>query len=66
MGFGDSAGLIRVEEWVGLYRKKNQAADRWAAGYGVIKHSLETQARIFTMAEILSAKGVKGDGVPIF
>lgn len=66
MGFGDSAGLIRVDEWVGLYRKKNQAADRWAAGYGVIKHSLETQARIFTMAEILSAKGVKGDGVPIF
>ncbi len=57
---------IRTEEWVSLYRGKNKEADRWAAGYGVIQHSVETQARVFNMAELLSSRGVKGDGVPLF
>lgn len=57
---------IRREEWVSLYRKKNQAADRWAAGYGTIEHSVETQARVFAMAELLASKGIKGDGIPMF
>ena len=29
---------FRAEEFVTLYRKKNQAADRWAAGYGPVHH----------------------------
>lgn len=62
----DCGEKIRREEWVGLLRKKNPAAERWAQGYGVIRHSEETQYRIFTMADALGARGVKGDGVPFF
>lgn len=57
---------IRNREWVALYRKKNPPADRWAAGYGPIDHSVETQARAFAMADLLAARGVKGDGVALF
>ena len=57
---------IRREEWVSLYRKKNPVADRWAAGYGPIDHTAETQARVFSMAEMLAARGVKGDGILLF
>jgi phosphoketolase len=55
-----------MAEWVGLYRKNNPAADRWAAGYGPIQHTLETQARLMAMAEILTVRGTSGDGVPLF
>ncbi|MBI2860375.1 MAG: xylulose 5-phosphate 3-epimerase [Chloroflexi bacterium] len=60
------AERILREEWANLYRKKNPDAARWAAGYGPVEHSIETQARVFTMAEMLSARGVQGDGVPLF
>jgi len=62
----DERDKIRTEEWVNLYRKRNRAASRWAVGYGPIKHSIETQARVFAMAELLTARGVEGDGVPLF
>ena len=62
----DERDKIRTEEWVNLYRKSNPAADRWAAGYGPIEHTVETQARVFAMAELLAARGVWGDGVPLF
>jgi len=57
---------IRREEWVQLYRKNNPDADRWATGYGPIDHSIETQARVFAMAELLKAQGRMGDGEPLF
>ncbi len=57
---------VRREEWVSDYRRKDPDADRWARGYGVIKHQIDTQANIFRMAESLSMKGIKGDGVPFF
>lgn len=57
---------VRSAEWAKLYRRQNPAADRWAAGYGVIQHSPEIQARVFAMAEVLAARGTRGDGVPIF
>ncbi|MFC2171992.1 xylulose 5-phosphate 3-epimerase [Acidobacteriota bacterium] len=57
---------IRSEDWVRHYRKKEPSADRWASGYGVIRHSLQTQACVFAMAEILGAKEIKGDGQPLF
>ncbi len=57
---------IRKEEWANDYRKKNPDADCWARGYGVIHHEIETQVNIFRMAESLSTKGIKGDGIPFF
>lgn len=57
---------IRKEEWADLYRKKNPEADRWAEGFGVIKHSVETQARVFSMAELLTSRSIHGDGVLFF
>ncbi|MFQ5879334.1 MAG: xylulose 5-phosphate 3-epimerase [Dehalococcoidia bacterium] len=62
----ESAEAIRREEWVQLYRRRNPAADRWAAGYGVINHTVKTQAWVFAMAELLAARGWRGDGVPLF
>ena len=62
----EKAEAIRREEWVALYRRKNPAADRWAVGYGAIRHTAETQARVFAMADLLAARGVRGDGVPLF
>lgn len=57
---------MRTEDWVGQYRKKNPEADRWAKGYGPIQHTVETQARVFSMAERLAVLGLRGDGVPLF
>ncbi len=62
----ESAEAIRMEERAALYRKRNPEADRWAAGYGSIHHSVETQARVFAIAELLAAQAVKGDGVAFF
>ena len=62
----EGAERIRSEERVSLYRSKCRAADRWAAGYGPIQHSVETQHRVFAMADLLAAKRVQGDGVPLF
>jgi hypothetical protein len=66
MPFGNATEVIRKEEWGRLYRKNNATAERWARGYGAIRHTLETQARIFAMAEILAARSVRGDGVSFF
>jgi phosphoketolase len=62
----EKADAIRREEWVTLYRRKDPAADRWAVGYGAIRHTAETQARVFAMADLLAARGARGDGVPLF
>jgi phosphoketolase len=66
MSHQDTGKTILSEEGVALYRKKNPGADRWAGGYGVIRHSVETQARVFTMAERLAARRAPGEGAPIF
>jgi len=63
---GKKAEDIRREEWVTLYRRKNPVAERWAVGYGAICHTVETQGRVFAMADLLAARGVLGDGVPLF
>ena len=62
----ESAEAIRLLEQVALYRKRNPEADRWAVGYGLIHHTIETQARVFAMAQLLAARQVKGDGVALF
>ncbi len=62
----ENAEAIRTEEAVALYRRRHPEADRWAVGYGAINHTVETQARVFTTAELLAAREVKGDGVSLF
>jgi len=66
MAQGENAGSVSGEEWVKQYCKKHPMADRWAKGYGVIQHSIETQARVFQMADSLAARGTRGDDVPLF
>ncbi len=56
---------LKSERWVTEYRKMNLKADRWANGYGPIRHSIETQFRVFSMVEHLEVMGVQGDGVQI-
>ncbi len=62
----ESAEAIRKEERTKLFRQGDPAAERWAAGCGRIEHSVESQARVFATAELLAARGVAGDGVPLF
>jgi phosphoketolase len=57
---------LRQARWVTTYRQRHPATDRWAEGYGVLQHSLATQAHVFTMAEHLAAAEIRGDGVPLF
>lgn len=54
----DTVERLRKEERVSLYRDRHPEADRWARGYGVIRHSLETQARVLAMADVLAARGL--------
>src|SRR4030042_621415 len=60
-----NTGAVPMEEWVALYRQKNPEAGHWADGYQIIQHTFDTQARVFAMADLLSAKGAQGDGVPL-
>ncbi|HSW62578.1 MAG TPA: hypothetical protein VLH56_04580 [Dissulfurispiraceae bacterium] len=66
MSHKDTGETILSEEGVALYRKRNSGADLWARGYGVIRHSVETQARVFAMAESLTARRAPGEDAPIF
>jgi len=38
----ESTKAIRRHERVALYRQRHAAANRWAAGYGPIQHTVET------------------------
>src|ERR1700694_835103 len=44
--------------WVREYRHRHATADRWARGLRHVSHSLETQERVFRMAEQLERRGV--------
>ena len=44
--------------WVAAYRQKHAEADWWAEGFGAVEHSLDTQERIFRMAEQLAGRGI--------
>jgi phosphoketolase len=52
-----TATTIRQSDWVEQYRQKHPAAERWAVGYGQVSHSLETQARVFLLAEQMTVGG---------
>ena len=49
---------IRQSNFAELYRQQHPEANRWAAGYDQIDHTLETQARVFAMAEQLIARQI--------
>jgi len=44
--------------WVASYRQKHAEADWWAEGFGAVEHSLDTQERVFRMAEQLAGRGI--------
>jgi hypothetical protein len=44
--------------WVAAYRRDHAEADWWAEGVGAFEHSLETQERVFRMAEQLAGRGI--------
>jgi phosphoketolase len=61
-----SATALRQADWVDHYCEKHPAAERWAVGYEEISHNLETQARIFLLAEQITSDGsASDDGVGI-
>lgn len=45
---------LDVEKTVLEYRRRNADAAAWAKGYGRIQHSIETQVRIFQLADVLA------------
>jgi len=45
--------------WVEEYRGRYGVADRWARGLRRVSHSMETQERVFRMAEQLTRRGVE-------
>jgi hypothetical protein len=49
----ENAELMRRARWVEGYRLAHRAADRWAESPSGIRHSIETQDRIFRMADEL-------------
>ncbi|MEA2635947.1 MAG: hypothetical protein QOH92_2714 [Chloroflexota bacterium] len=44
--------------WVAAYRALIPSADRWARGRRELTHGIETQERVFRMAEQLARRGV--------
>jgi hypothetical protein len=52
--------------WVQAYRARRRPADCWARGYELVRHSIESQERVFRMAEQLAARNITGNGFPVF
>jgi len=62
----EDAEAIRRAHWVEGYRLAHRDADRWAnSSYG-IRHNIETQDRIFRMAEQLHQRRDRLDDTPFF
>ena len=61
-----NAEAVRLERWVAQYRSSHPQADQWAKGYGVIEHRVETQTRVFAMAQQIAMSGVEPDSPALF
>lgn len=48
---------------VAEYRSTSAEAESWAAGYGILHHCVETQARVFRLAELFAERDVEA---PLF
>ncbi len=55
---GSRAGLSWDAAWVAAYRRRQPLADWWAAGNGQVDHTLETQDRVFRLAQQLVMGGL--------
>ncbi|MBN2317387.1 MAG: hypothetical protein JXM79_25915 [Sedimentisphaerales bacterium] len=53
--------LQRIKQRAALYRQQNPNFAKWAAGYGVIRHSDLTQCRMYKMADHLFLQGLAKD-----
>ncbi len=62
----EDAQAIRRARWVERYRLAHPDADRWANSPSGIRHSIETQDRIFRMAEQLHQRGNRPEAAPFF
>ncbi len=58
--------LQRIRHRARLYRAGDPDFAKWAAGYGVIRHSDLTQARVYKMAQHLALQGVVRDAREVF
>ncbi len=58
--------IERVEEFAACLRASDPGFAAWAAGYGMIGHTPETQVRVHRLAAELKARGVTGDGAPFY
>lgn len=56
----------RARSWVEAYKRSNPEARRWASGSGRIRHSVETQERVFRMAEQLRHRRAWPADKPVF
>ncbi len=61
-----NAETLASEQRATLYRKRDPAPDRWAAGYGSIYRSLQTPAREFEIGELLALVPPDSSGAPLF
>jgi hypothetical protein len=62
----EGAEAIRRERWVESYRLAHRGADRWANSPSGIRHTIETQDRIFRMAEQLRERRDRPNAAPFF
>jgi len=60
------ANSSQAKEKLPRWRAENPAFARWAEGYGVIRHSDLTQARIHGMEIYLAERKIQGDGVSFY
>ena len=62
----ENAQALRRDRWVESYRLAHRGADRWANSPSGIRHSMETQDRIFRMAEQMRECRDWPDAKPLF
>lgn len=62
----EQADAPHMAEQAARSRQDDPAFARWAEGYGVIRHTDETQARIHDLAARIANQGRQGDGIEFF
>ncbi len=60
------ANSSQAQAQLARWRSEDPAFAHWAQGYGVIRHSDLTQARIHGMEIYLAERQIHGDGVPFY
>ncbi|MCC2626506.1 MAG: D-xylulose 5-phosphate/D-fructose 6-phosphate phosphoketolase [Thermomicrobiales bacterium] len=55
-----------TSEQAATYRESDAVFARWAEGYGVIRHSEETQVRVHDLVRALTSRDSTGDAVTVY